>query len=97
MSEHSSSKTLVAALRELSKAFVEGRQDSYGMHIPAEPNRDGDIVCARAAEEIERLEAREREAFRLANAIEGIIDDLRAALKNGGDHPRRESSTKSDG
>lgn len=36
------------ALRELSHAFVEGRQGSYGMRIPAEPYRDGDLICGAA-------------------------------------------------
>lgn len=51
---------LVAALRELAKAFVEGRSDRYGMRIPAEPYRDGDIVCGTAARLIERLLAGSR-------------------------------------
>lgn len=50
---------LLTALRELSKAFVDGRQDRYGMRIPAEPYRDGDIVCGTAARLIERLTAPE--------------------------------------
>jgi hypothetical protein len=46
---------VVAALRELSKAFVAGHPDRYGMRIPAEPYRDGDLVCGTAARLIERL------------------------------------------
>lgn len=54
---------LKAGLRTLSKAFVDGRQGSYGMHIPAEPYRDGDLVCGTAARLIERLEY-ERDVWR---------------------------------
>lgn len=60
---------LVAALRELSKAFIEGRQDCYGMHIPAEPYRDGDIVCGIAARLIEQL-------LRALDAKQAKIDAL---------------------
>lgn len=44
---------LMAALQELSRAFVKGDQSRYGMRIPAEPYRDGDLVCATAASLIE--------------------------------------------
>jgi hypothetical protein len=47
---------LKAGLRELSDAFVKGRQGSHGMRIPAEPYRDGDLVCGGAFRLIERLE-----------------------------------------
>jgi hypothetical protein len=47
---------LKAGLRELSDAFVKGRQGSYGMLIPAEPYHDGDLVCGGAFRLIERLE-----------------------------------------
>jgi hypothetical protein len=40
---------LIKALNALSTSFVEGRQGSYGMRIPAEPYRDGDLVCSQAA------------------------------------------------
>jgi hypothetical protein len=39
---------LLTSLRELSHAFVDGRQGHYGMRIPAEPYRDGDLVCGGA-------------------------------------------------
>jgi len=54
---------LKAGLRDLSKAFVDGRQVHYGMRIPAEPYRDGDLVCGTAARLIERLEY-ERDVWR---------------------------------
>lgn len=48
---------LLAGLGELSKAFIDGNQGRYGMRIPAEPYRDGDLVCSAAAHLIERLRA----------------------------------------
>jgi hypothetical protein len=47
---------LKAALETLSEAFVAGTQGSFGMRIPAEPYRDGDIVCGSAVRLIARLQ-----------------------------------------
>lgn len=48
---------LLAALRALSDAFVKGQQGSYGMRIPAEPYRDGDLVCGAAFRLLSRIRA----------------------------------------
>jgi len=53
---------LTAALLVLSQAFVKGEQGRYGMRIPAEPYRDGDLVCGAAARLIGRLQARDSQA-----------------------------------
>lgn len=75
---------LLAGLSDLSQAFVKGEQGRYGMRIPAEPYRDGDLVCGGALRlivrqnaEIERLRAfvelcRDTFAdFQMANRIIG--------------------------
>jgi hypothetical protein len=46
---------LIASLCTLGQAFVDGEQGRYGMRIPAEPYRDGDLVCGRALLVIQRL------------------------------------------
>jgi hypothetical protein len=75
---------LLAGLRDLSKAFVDGRQDSYRMRIPAEPYRDGDLVCGSAARLIERLQQQLQR-----------INDLSVHLSSGG-KPDEPAYTRAD-
>ena len=59
----------IKRLRELSDAVTKGYkgQSEFTMRIPAEPDRDADLVLDWAANEIESLEAE--------------VAELRAALK----------------
>jgi hypothetical protein len=57
---------LVGRLRELADAVTQGRDAvarEFTMRVPAEPERDADLVLSKAADEIERLRA-EGEALR---------------------------------
>jgi hypothetical protein len=45
----------VARLRELSVAVSKNRRDEFTMRVPAEPDRDADLVLSWAADEIDRL------------------------------------------
>ena len=47
---------LIEALLTLSDSFVNGRQGEFGMRIPAEPYRDGDLVCGLAAYTLAKLQ-----------------------------------------
>lgn len=47
-------------LRELSDAVTQGREAvarEFTMRVPAEPNRDADLVLSRAADELDRQTA----------------------------------------
>jgi hypothetical protein len=49
---------LVGRLRELAHAVTQGREAvarEFTMRVPAEPERDADLVLSTAADEIERL------------------------------------------
>ena len=49
---------IVARLRELSKAVTEGRESvarEFTMRIPAELDRDADLVLSQAAKMLERM------------------------------------------
>lgn len=63
---------LLAGLSDLSQAFIKGEQGRYGMRIPAEPYRDGDLVCGGA--------------LRLIGAQNAEIERLRTALRSYGHH-----------
>jgi|SRR5688572_8012602 len=77
---------LKEGLRELSNAFVSGRQGSYGMRIPAEPYRDGDLVCGGAFRVIERLEQQLTAAeSRIAEAVQQEREACRAIANMVGD------------
>lgn len=55
------SETLIRRLRELSHAITEGkeaRDREFTMRIPAEPERDADLVLSTAADRIAKLEAK---------------------------------------
>lgn len=45
-------------LRQLGHAVADGRMDEFTMRVPAEPDRDADIVLCAASDEIIRLRAR---------------------------------------
>ena len=51
--------TNTARLRELSRAVTQGREGwrEFSMRVPAEPDRDADLVLSTAADEIESLRA----------------------------------------
>ena len=61
---------LIEGLHELSRAFVGGNQGSYGMRIPAEKYRDGDLVCGSAG----------RLILRMMDRITELERDLRLAV-----------------
>jgi len=46
---------LAARLRELSHAAADGRWSEFSMRVPAEPERDADLVLQTVANELERL------------------------------------------
>lgn len=59
---------LVGRLRELADAVTHGRDvvaREFTMRVPAEPERDADMVLSNAADELDRLRA-ENEALRAA-------------------------------
>ena len=63
---------LVTRLRELATAVTEGQQAvarEFTMRVPAEPNRDADLVLSAAADEIERLREQFAEARKLLKQI----------------------------
>ena len=47
---------LAVRLRELSQAAADGRWSEFSMRVPAEPERDADLVLQTAANELQRLE-----------------------------------------
>ena len=47
---------LVPRLIELSRAVAKGYQFEFSMRVPADPNRDADIVLQSAADRIEELQ-----------------------------------------
>lgn len=55
-----SHERLVGRLRQLADAVTQGRDAvarEFTMHVPAEPERDADLVLSKAADEIDRLRA----------------------------------------
>ena len=87
MSDHT---TLCARLRELSYAVTRGRDGmrEFDMRVPAEPERDADLVLSRAATLIEQQAARiaeletaeeESDAVRMgmAKLLTGVANALR--------------------
>lgn len=67
-----STDVLCARLRVLAQAVADGRVGSeFSMRVPAEPDRDADIVLSRAAKAIEDLTA-ERDALR-ALALRNVL------------------------
>jgi hypothetical protein len=61
-----SHERLVGRLRQLADAVTQGRDAvarEFTMRVPAEPERDADLVLSKAADEIDRLRA-EVEALR---------------------------------
>ena len=64
---------LIKRLNELSDAVTKGRESvarEFTMRVPAEPDRDADLVLAKAAMEIDRLT---KEVKRLKARHEEII------------------------
>src|SRR5512147_3319472 len=46
---------LIPALQNICRAFADGDPMRYGMRIPADITRDGDIICNDAAKVLGRL------------------------------------------
>ena len=44
---------IVERLRQLAHAAADGQWREFSMRVPAEPDRDADLVLAKAADEIE--------------------------------------------
>lgn len=66
---------LIARLRDLSDAVTEGRDAlnrEFTMRVPAEPDRDADLVLSSAADLLDRLQAENK---RLREALQRIVDD----------------------
>lgn len=53
---------IVERLRQLAHAAADCQWREFSMRVPAEPDRDADLVLARAADEIERMRE-ERDAL----------------------------------
>ena len=56
-------------LTELAHAVADNNWSEFSMRIPAEPDRDADLVLLRAAKEIDRLRAELAEAKRDAERL----------------------------
>lgn len=68
------SEQLIRRRRELSNAITDGREArdrEFTMRIPADPERDADLVLNAAADRIEALEKR----------LENVIEDMRSAAR----------------
>jgi len=57
-------RRMVNRLNELSDAAAKGNWGEFSMHVPANPNRDADLVLADVAVKITRLTARVQELER---------------------------------
>lgn len=77
----------IARLRELALAVADGRMDEFTMRIPAEPNRDADLVIDWAAKRIAKLEAALADALRHMRASSDMdcaaIERVEDALGDG--------------
>ena len=63
-------QAVIARLKALSTAVAEQNWSEFTMRVPAEPNRDADIVLHRSAQALERLEIVEQQ---LANREKQIV------------------------
>lgn len=54
-SEEVPTDVLIARLKELSIAVADGLKDEFTMRIPAECDRDADIVLMEAAKRLQKL------------------------------------------
>lgn len=72
---------VVMRLRELSQAVAEGRMGEFSMRVPAEPERDADLVLQSAAALLESANRRAEywEAEHLAG--NSAIEDLQSVLR----------------
>ena len=68
-------EALAKRLDQISEAIIKGNRDELTMRIPAEPDRDADIVTQRAAARLRTLEA---ENERLRELLRSILPDLEA-------------------
>lgn len=70
----------VKRLRELAHAVTLGPDGhhEFTMRVPAEPDRDADLVLSSAADEIDRLRAR-------VATLEGVLKWCQAELESGKD------------
>lgn len=76
-SNHIPTEVLCARLEELSKAVTKGRESimrEFTMRIPAERDRDADLVLAEAARRLRSLETGIPQS---GNRVQGIKDSLR--------------------
>jgi hypothetical protein len=78
---------LVGRLRELADAVTQGRDAvarEFTMRVPAEPERDADLVLSKAADELDRLRAeveRQRNAKQAALTEGDALAAQNAALR----------------
>lgn len=72
-----SDDTLTTRLRELSKAIADGNRNELTMRVPAEPERDADLVLSTAADELTRLRAAETNSDSEISELSDQIDRLR--------------------
>lgn len=86
----------VRRLHEIATAIAKGDRDELTMRIPAEPDRDADLVVSWAATEIDRLRGLLREAR--GEMVDWLIENrpdlvarIDAALAGAADQPSAES------
>ncbi len=76
----------IARLRELALAVADGRISEFTMRIPADPNRDADLVIDWAGKRIAELEALIRDCDEMTDAtwpgFASFKAKLRAALSD---------------
>lgn len=70
----------VQRLREIVDAITKGNRDELTMRVPAEPDRDADLVISWAADEIERLRTECNNLEAEARAATGDNEWLRTVL-----------------
>ena len=79
---------VVMRLRELSQAVAEGRMGEFSMRVPAEPERDADLVLQSAAALLEsanrRAEYWKSEHEELQSVLRRLCDEVENTNLHGG-------------
>lgn len=71
-------------LRELAHAVADQRWSEFSMRVPADHDRDADLVLVRAADEITQLRAKLDDARSDMVAALSLVADVRAAIGDDG-------------
>jgi hypothetical protein len=71
----------VNRLREIAGAIADGNRDELTMRVPAEPDRDADLVVSWAADEIGSLRRQVSAAYGMAIRKQEEIDRLRVSVR----------------